>query len=164
MEDVIIPEIIRLKFSIKNCAKSFNYKVKLKFLNDESNSTTFQTEEKKAEEDNSLINYNSILECDYYFFKLQKIEIKITKIKLSCSMKCFKIGNETLTLSTIITSKNGKFETKLGKNAQENLIIEYENIKNIDNNFNIQKNTFIDYIKAGIEFKLFLVIDFFDNE
>ena len=164
MEDVIIPETIRLKFSIKNCAKSFNYKVKLKFLDDESNSTTFQTEEKKAEEDNSLINYNSILECDYYFYKLQTIEIKITKIKLSCSMKSFKIGNETLSLSTIITSKEGKFETKLGKNAQENLIIEYGNIKNIDNNFIIQKNTFIDYIKAGIEFKLFLVIDFFDNE
>ena len=164
MEEIIIPEKIRLKFSVKNCVKSFYYKVKLKFLNDEANSTSFSTEEKKAEEDNSLIKYNSILECDYYFYKLQNIEIKVTKIKLSCSMKSFKIGNETLTLSTIILSKNGKFETKLGKNTNENFIIEYEINKDIDNNLNIQKNSFLDYIKAGIEFKLFVAIDYFDNE
>ena len=164
MEDISIPERIRLKFFIKNCVKSFYYKVKLKFLNDESNTTTFSTEEKKAEEDNSLIKYNSILEYDYYFYKPQKIEIKVTKIKLACSMKCFIIGDESLTLSTIILSKNGKFETKLGKNTNEYFIIEYEINKNIDNNLNIQKNTFLDYIKAGIEFKLFIAIDYLDNE
>ena len=150
---------ICLKFSLEKTDVDFLYKIFFNFIpNKDSNS--FETEQIQSKENNSLIKFNSYVICDYFFYKYQKVEIIVKKIKLSSSLRNYKIGDERMTLSTIISSKNCIFKTQISSNSEENIIIEVEK-ENSVNNKNI---SLFDYIKSGIQFKSFIAIDFSDEQ
>ena len=167
------PIQVRLKFSIRNTIKSFRYSISF-YLKEEN--FQFKTEEVKSKEDNSLIEFKKHLCYDYYFYKIQEIKITVTKLKLgkdNILKNYFIEENNPLSLSTIISSKNGIFQVAIEKsnnpynkdNLKEILMIKMEN--NIDNNKNIilnKNNSFIDYIISGIQFKCFIGIDYSDKK
>ena len=149
---------IRLHFSLEKTDENFLYKIYFYFFPNK-NSNSFETEQIQSKEKNSLIKFNSYLTCDYFFNKYQKIEIIVEKIKLNSSLRNYKIGDERMTLATIISSKNCVFKTPLSLKSEENIIIEVEKEK-LNNNINI---SLFDYIKSGILFKSFIAIDFSDE-
>ena len=167
------PIKVRLKFSIRNTIKSFRYSISF-YLKEEN--FEFKTEEVKSKEDNSLIEFKKYLCCDYYFYKVQEIKITVTKLKLgkdNILKNYFIEENNPLSLSTIISSKNGIFQVAIDKShnpynkdiLKEILMIKMEN--NIDINKNIilnKNNTFIDYIISGIQFKCFIGIDYSEKK
>ena len=149
---------IRLNFSLEYTDIDFLYKIFFNFIPNKD-SKSFETEQIKSKENNSSIKFSSYLICDYFFYKYQKIEIIVKKIKLNSSLRNYKIGDERMTLSTIISSKNCIFKTPVSLNNKENIIIEVEKEKSF-NNINI---SLFDYIKSGIQFKPFIAIDFSDE-
>ena len=170
------PMKIRLKFAIRNSIKSFRYSVIFNYDLEEDEKKEFKTEEIKSKKDNSLIEFESNLCCDYYFYKIQKIKITVKKLKLGAEtiLKNYFIEeNNILTLSTIVSSKNGSFQDTIDKsydpcnkdNLKEILMIKAENDFGINkNSISLNENTFIDYIIAGIKFKCFIGIDFSDKK
>ena len=170
------PMKIRLKFAIRNSIKSFRYSIIFNYDLEEKEGKEFKTEEIKSKKDNSLIEFESNLCCDYYFYKIQKIKITVKKLKLGAEtiLKNYFIEeNNILTLSTIVSSKNGSFQDTIDKsydpgnkdNLKEILMIKAENDFGINkNSISLNKNTFIDYIISGIKFKCFIGIDFSDKK
>ena len=165
------PIKIRLSFSLENAAKSFHYLIKFTLKDNSSELIEFQTEQIKSKEDKSSIKFDKIFYCNYYFYKIQKITITVNKVKLSLSFRNFfiKKDNNVLTLSTLITSKNGLFKVPIDENFKnsenkEFIVIKVENDLDIDNNISIQKNTFLDYIISGIHFNYYIAIDFSNND
>ena len=172
------PMKIRLKFSIRNGIKSFYYSVIFQIKEDDVNnsnnnySTKFETDQIKCRQDGTLIEFKDNFCCDYYFYKVQKIKIQVKKLKNmgESFLKYFTIENNTLDLSTIISSKNGLFQTAIDDSynpyneLREILMIKVENDYEIDNNISIRKNNFIDYIISGISLKCFICMDFSDKE
>ena len=172
------PMKIRLKFSIRNGIKSFYYSVIFQIKEDDVNnsnnnySTKFETDQIKCRQDGTLIEFKDNFCCEYYFYKVQKIKIQVKKLKNmgESFLKYFTIENNTLDLSTIISSKNGLFQTAIDDSynpyneLREILMIKVENDYEIDNNISIRKNNFIDYIISGISLKCFICMDFSDKE
>lgn len=167
------PIKVRLKFSIRNTIKSFRYSISF-YLKEEN--FEFKTEEVKSKEDNSLIEFKKYLCCDYYFYKVQEIKITVTKLKLgkdNILKNYFIEENNPLSLSTIISSKNGIFQVAIDKSCnpynkdilKEILMIKMENDIDINKNIILNKNnTFIDYIISGIQFKCFIGIDYSEKK
>ena len=167
------PIKVRLKFSIRNTIKSFRYSISF-YLKEEN--FEFKTEEVKSKEDNSIIEFKKYLCCDYYFYKVQEIKITVTKLKLgkdNILKNYFIEENNPLSLSTIISSKNGIFQVAIDKShnpynkdiLKEILMIKMENDIDINKNIILNKNnTFIDYIISGIQFKCFIGIDYSEKK
>ena len=173
MEDINVegkPCKIRLRFSIRNCSKSYYYSIT---FNSEELTTPFETEEILVKNDKTDIKFFFHVCCDYYFYRNQNIEINVIKKKTPNYYKNINIKEKFkgLNLSAIISSKNGQFEIVIDDNLfigkKEILVIKAENDTNIDNNIEINsntKNTFIDYIISGINLKCFICIDFSEKE
>ena len=167
---------IRLKFSIRNCIKSYYYSIIFKFkeedIKNKDQKTLFETEQIKCKQNESLIEFKNHFCCDYYFYKVQKILVQVKKLKNvgESYLKYFTIENNTFDLSSIISSKNGLFQIAIDDSynplggLREILMIKVENDYEIDNNISIRKNNFIDYILSGIHLKNFICIDFSDKE
>ena len=156
-------EKICLNFSIENTVDTFLYKVYFNFPQSKKEEN-FATEQIKSKKEDSSIKFNAILKCDYFFYMYQKIEINVEKLKKNSSLKNFCIGDNKISLSTIVTSKNGIFKTPISSNSKERLIIQVEKEKGKDIGINLNGISFLDYIKSGIQFKLFIAIDFSDKE
>ena len=154
-----IEEII-LHFSLKECKANCEYSIEFKSKNDDS--ISFETETKENESNNSTINFSKTLLCNYYFYKIQTIEVNIKRTKDSNYFVKYQLEpNYRLTLSTIINSKNSSFQYPINKNNvnSEKIMIVAEK----SNNINPNKYTLFDYIKAGISFDAYIVIDFSDK-
>ena len=150
---------IRLNFSLEKTEVDYFYKIFFNYtLNKESK--TFETEQIQSKEEGSSIQFNAYLIIDYFFYKYQKLEITVQKLKKNRGLRNFEIWENRISLSTIISSKNCIFKTPISLNNQENIIIHVEKEKG-NNNVNI---SLFDYIKSGILFKSFIAIDFSDNE
>ena len=156
-------EKICLNFSIENTVDTFLYKVYFNFPQSKKEEN-FATEQIKSKKEDSSIKFNAILKCDYFFYMYQKIEINVEKLKNNSSLKNFCIGDNKISLSTIVNSKNGIFKTPISSNSKELLIIQVEKEKGKDIGINLNDISFLDYIKSGIQFKLFIAIDFSDKE
>lgn len=165
---------IDLYFTIKNSLKSYLYLVNLIMYPDNpEQKIEFKTEQIKSTEDKSLIKFKDIFHCNYYFYKTQELKITVNKIRIIpsfCRNYLIKKEYNPMTLSTIITSKNGKFQIPfedipfINYSDKEIIMIEVKPNLNINNNiiFPLPKNTFIDYIISGIKFKNYIAIDFDD--
>ena len=156
MEYLNSGEIV-LHFSLKECKENCEYSIELKSKND--NSISFVTETRESESNNSIINFSKTLLCNYYFYKIQNIEVNIKKIKDSTYFFKYHLEPEYgLTLSTIVSSKNSSFQYSINKNNEnsEKIIIVAEK----SNKSNPNKYTLFDYLKAGISFDSYIIIDF----
>ena len=147
-------EII-LNFSLKECKENCKYSIEVQLKNDSL--TSFETEEKEKEPNNSIINFSRTLNSHYYFYKIQPIKIFIKKTKGDeCFYKYELKTKYNITLSTIVNSKNSLFQYPINNENSEIIMITAEKPNNIDP----KKYIFFDYLKAGISFDVYIVIDF----
>ena len=149
---------IACHFSLEKCEENYEYSIEVKSKND--NSISFVTETKESESNNSIIKFSKTLLCNYYFYKIQNIEVNIKRTNKD-SPYFFKYHLEPqygLTLSTIVNSKNSSFQYPINKNNEnsEKIVIVAEK----SNKSNPNEYTFFDYLKAGISFDSYIVIDF----
>ena len=140
--------------------KNFLYKISL-ILEDSSSSNkeNFETEEKKALENNSEIIFDKKLKCIYYFGKEQKITISITKENPIDANYKFKIIKRITSLSSLICSPNSIYERELQIENKEIICIELNNENNYTNNSE-KKYLIFDYFKSGLKLLCFLSMDF----
>ena len=148
---------IACHFSLEKCKENHEYSIKVKSKDD--NSISFETETRESESNNSIIKFSKTLLCNYYFYKSQNIEIKIKRIKDHPYFTTFDLEPQYgLTLSTIVSSKNSSFQYPINKNNEnsEKIVIVAEKA----NKSNPNEYTFFDYLKAGISFESYIIIDF----
>ena len=159
LEENNTDEII-LHFFLKECKENCEYSIELKSKKDDS--ISFETETKENESNNSTINFSRTLLCNYYFYKIQNIEVNIKRTKDSNFFVKYQLEpNYRLTLSTIINSKNSTFQYPINKNNENSETIKI--VAEKSNNIKQNKYTLFDYIKAGISFDSYIVIDFSDK-
>ena len=148
---------IVLHFFIKECKENCEYSIELKAKHD--NSISFETETIECDSNNSNIKFSETLLCNYYFYKPQNIEVNIKRTKDGTYYVKYQLKPEYgLTLSTIVNSKNSSFQYPINKNNEnsEKIMIVAEK----SDNANPNKYTLFDYLKAGISFDSYIVIDF----
>ena len=156
MEKIEYPysnEIV-LNFSLNKCKNKHDYSIEFSLDN------YFKEFERiKCKSENSFIEFSESFPCKYYFYKIQKATISVTRWEGVRSKK-FKFGNEKchLTLSTIVNSKNSEFKTELDGNNSEIIIIKVTKSQEINNYI------FCDFIREGISFDGYISIDFSDKK
>ncbi len=152
-------EEIKLRFSLSNCKKGHTYLIEFSIPEDSIN---FKTEKIKSKSDNSLIEFSNTLVCRYYFYKPQNIQINVHRWKNTINFRNFPIKKDSfLTLSSIISSNNTTFQSKVIKSLEdsETISIKVEESNNIETN----DYCFIDFIKNGITLDPYIGIDFNDK-
>ena len=150
-------EKIRLKFSLENCDENTIYSINFKFLDNDDFEDPIQTEEIKNIIKNGSIKFKKVIMCEYDFSQICLIKINVEKkcdshySNISIMEKCH------LALSTIIAKKNSTLKTKVRDftNECETLIVEAENPT-----YSEKDSNFFDYLKAGINFDSYILIDF----
>ena len=157
---------ITLHFSIENCLEDSTYLLEFIIMHSEDPDEKFETEEKNNKDKNGTINFSKEFPYEYDFSKIQRFKLNLKRwvrtkygkkfVKLSIKEKFY------LYLSTIVSSKNSVFKTKTIENKDncETIVISAENPDYNIYQKNLKKYTFFDYLKAGIKFNSFIIIDF----
>ena len=157
---------ITLHFSIENCLEDSTYLLEFIIMHSEDPDEKFETEEKNNKDKNGTINFSKEFPYEYDFSKIQRFKLNLKRwvrtkygkkfVKLSIKEKFY------LYLSTIVSSKNSVFKTKTIENKDncETIVISAENPDYNIYQKNLKKVTFFDYLKAGIKFNSFIIIDF----
>ena len=157
---------ITLHFSIENCLEDSTYLLEFIIMHSEDPDEKFETEEKNNKDKNGTINFSKEFPYEYDFSKIQRFKLNLKRwvrtkygkkfVKLSIKEKFY------LYLSTIVSSKNSVFKTKTIENKDncETIVISAENPDYNIYQKNLKKFTFFDYLKAGIKFNSFIIIDF----
>ena len=157
---------ITLHFSIENCLEDSTYLLEFIIMHSEDPDEKFETEEKNNKDKNGTINFSKEFPYEYDFSKIQRFKLNLKRwvhtkygkkfVKLSIKEKFY------LYLSTIVSSKNSVFKTKTIENKDncETIVISAENPDYNIYQKNPKKFTFFDYLKAGIKFNSFIIIDF----
>ena len=157
---------ITLHFSIENCLEDSTYLLEFIIMHSEDPDEKFETEEKNNKDKDGTINFSKEFPYEYDFSKIQRFKLNLKRwvhtkygkkfVKLSIKEKFY------LYLSTIVSSKNSVFKTKTIENKDncETIVISAENPDYNIYQKNLKKVTFFDYLKAGIKFNSFIIIDF----
>jgi len=150
-------EQIQLSFALDDCKKGSSYKIEFQLEKE-----IFETEKIKNDANNTHIDFSKTFICNFDFRKNQFFVLKLTRWKDKTHFNVQILGETyKISLSNLVTSKNSTF-TCLANNKlanSEKITIKVENP-----NYSQQKEnkqfTFFDYIKAGIEMKSIIGIDF----
>ena len=153
---------IKLNFSLENCLEEYTYAIEFTIMHSEDPEETFKTEEKKSKQNNGIINFSKEFTYEYDFSKIQKIKLDLKRWGESKFMKLSIKEKFHLSLSSIVSSKNSTFKTKSRENSDncEIIVISAENPDYSLYEKNLKRFTFFDYLKAGIKFNSFIIIDF----
>ena len=157
---------IKLYFSLQNCYEESTYRIEFSMIYSDDPEETFITEEKRNKVKDGIINFSKTYTCEYDFSKVQYIKLTLKRWKQSKFMK-FSIKEKFhLSLSTIVSSKNSIFKTKCKENTDdcETVIITAENAENSNIIKSFNNYNFFDYLKAGIQFNAFIIIDFTEEK
>ena len=155
-------EKIRLKFSLENCTENAMYLITFRLLDNDDSEEPFKTKEVTNKIKNGSIKFEKVLMCDYDFSQICPIKINLEKW---CKNQYANISIKEkfhLSLSTIVASKDSTFKTKTRdfKNDCETIIIEADNPNYSSIEKNLKYFNFFDYLKAGIQFDSYIIIDF----
>ena len=159
-----IKETISFDCSLLNCQKDALYKIKI--LNEEKSLGEFtylETEELKAEHDNSKITFKTLSNIEYCFSQRQLLKIKIMKKNIN---SLYYDNYERLTLlSSLVNSPNSIYERNVNENEtnSEKMSIEVKTENNIMLS-EIQNINLLDYFKKGGKIKLLFFIDFTNKD
>ena len=151
-------EQIELSFALNGCIKGASYSIE--FYLENSEKPNFKTELINKATEN--IKFSSKFLCNYYFSKTQLFKVTVIRRKKPPNMTSFKVSennklNNKLTLSTLVSSKNGIFQCEICDRISEKIIIKVENPNYSPKNLNF---TLFDYLKAGITLEGYIGIDF----
>ena len=151
-------EQIELSFALNGCIKGASYSIE--FYLENSEKPDFKTELINKATEN--IKFSSKFLCNYYFSKIQLFKVTVIRRKKPPNMTSFKVSennklNNKLTLSTLVSSKNGIFQCEICDRISEIIIIKVENPNYSPKNLNF---TLFDYLKAGITLEGYIGIDF----
>ena len=154
-------EQIILTFSLKKCENHPNYSISIK---DKSlgNEEIFQTEEIENIQNVSEIIFSKKMSLNYYFGKIQKLLIKVTKKFKTDDPSKFKIKEyeRFTTLSSLIASPNSKYERPLDEKKDSEIL----SIKVDKENNEKKKNYLFDYFKSGVKLSCFISADFSNSK
>ena len=151
-------EQIQLSFSLNGCKKDSSYEIEFSL----ENSDKFKTELIKWKSDLGNIDFSKTFTCDYHFSKIQYFKVSVKRWKNRQHFVSFKVkDNAKLTLSTLVSSKNAKFQCEVNDKVQQSeiIIINVENPNYATNMIN-KKFTLFDFLKSGISFESYIGIDF----
>ena len=156
--DKTFNEKLTLNFVITNCKKDFYYKIEI--INKDKtlgNFDTFETESIKCYEENSEIKFNEILNCNYYFNKIQMMIILIKKGISVNSTIMYKKYQRVTVLSSLITSLNSIYERRLKEkeNDSEKIIIKLDKGMSMGSSLSNELSIF-DIIKIGINLSCYI--------
>ena len=111
---IIDNEKVKLSFSLQNCIKNNNYKIKLILKYDNERESKFETEKLKPDKDNAVI-FDTTYLVPYYFEKEQNI---ICNIKINDE-----IIEYNTTLGSIVGSRNSTLYRNISKEREEKIKI-----------------------------------------
>ena len=153
---------IRLVFSLENCKENSTYALEFRIIDFDDSEENFTTEDKKNKNKGGTIHFTKTFSCEYDFSKIEYIKLNLKRWGVSKFINLSIKEPYHLSLSTIVSSKNSVFKTKSRENTDdcETIIISAENPEYSSEEKNLIKFNFFDYLKAGIEFNSFIIIDF----
>ena len=153
---------IKLNFSLENCRPNSTYRIEFSIIDSEDPDKTLITEEIKNKIINGKITFSKVFICEYDFTKIECFKLNLKRWSESKFLNMAIKEGYHLSLSSIVASKNSIFKTKARENTDdcETIIIEAENPNNALVPKNLNNSNFFDYLKAGIQFNSFIVIDF----
>ena len=151
-----LKDTITLNFTLKKCQNDFYYKIVI--INEDSslgNFDQFETEEKLCDKDDSEINFEKKLNCDYIFNKRQLLIISVLKgIDINSSKMYIKSERITI-LSSLIASPDSTYERCIRENETDSEIIRIKLDKD-----NLKQLSIFNFIKSGIKLSCSISIDF----
>ena len=150
---------IKLNFSLENCRPNSTYRIEFSIIDSEESLTT---EEIKNKIKDGKIYFSKSFLCEYDFTKIVCFKLNLKRWSESKFSNMSIKERYHLSLSSIVASKNSIFKTKARENTDncETIIIEAENPNNVLVPKNLNNSNFFDYLKSGIQFNSFIVIDF----
>ena len=153
---------IKLYFSLANCHEESTYRIEFRMIDSEDSEETFITEEKRNKLKNGTLNFSKTFTYEYDFSKIQSFKLDLKRWGQSKFTKLPIKEKYHLCLSSIISSKNSVFKTKSKENTDdcETVIISAENAENSNLEKSYKSANFFDYLKSGIQFNSFIIIDF----
>ena len=164
--NILKNEKIRLKFSLENCTENAMYLITFRLLDNDDSEEPFKTKEVTNKIKNGSIKFDKVLMCDYDFSQICPIKINLEKW-YGTKYENISIKEKFhLSLSTIVASKDSTFKTKVRdfKNDCETIIIEADNPNYSSMEKNLKYFNFFDYLKAGIQFNSYIIIDFSEGQ
>lgn len=151
-----LKDIITLNFTLTKCQNDFYYKIEI--INEDSslgNFDQFETEEILCNKDNSDINFEKKLNCDYIFNKRQLLYIRVLKgVEINSSIMYIKNDRITI-LSSLIASPDSTYERNIREDEPDCEIIRIKLDKD-----NSKQLSIFNFIKSGIKLSCFISIDF----
>ena len=159
-------EKIRLKFSLENCEENAMYQITFRLLDDDDSEEPFKTREITNKEKHGSIKFKKVFMCNYDFSQICPIKINLEKWH-GCQYENVSIKEKFhLSLSTIVASKDSTLKTKTRdfKDDSEIIIIEADNPEYSCLDNNSKYFNFFDYLKAGIHFESYIIIDFTEGQ
>ena len=153
---------IRLKFSLEDCTENAMYLINFRLIDNDDLEEPFKTKEVTNKKKNGTIRFEKVLMVDYDFSKICPIKINIEKWHRNQYVNILIKEKFHLSLSSIVASKNSIFKTKCRDFTDdcETLIIEADNPNYSSLEKNLENFNFFDYLKAGIQFDSYIIIDF----
>ena len=153
---------IRLKFALEDCTENAMYLINFRLIDNDDTEDPFATKEVKNKKKNGTIKFEKVLMVDYDFSKICPIKINIEKRQNNQYSNILIKEKFHLSLSSIVASKNSIFKTKCRDFTDdcETLIIEADNPNYSSLEKNLENFNFFDYLKAGIQFDSYIIIDF----
>jgi len=157
---------IKLYFSLENCHEESTYRIEFRIIDSEDSEETFITEEKRNKMKNGTLNFSKTFTYEYDFSKIQSFKLNLKRWGQSKFMKFSIKEKYHLSLASIVSSKNSVFKTKAKENIDdcETIIISAENAENTNLVKSFKNANFFDYLKAGVQFNSFIIIDFTEEK
>ena len=150
---------IKLNFSLEHCRPNSTYRIEFSIIDSDE---SLITEEIKNKIKDGKINFSKSFACEYDFTKIECFKLNLKRWSESKFSNMSIKERYHLSLSSIVASKNSIFKTKARENTDdcETIIIEAENPNNILVPINLNNSNFFDYLKSGIQFNSYIVMDF----
>ena len=153
---------IILRFALANCKEESTYRMEFRIIDSEDTKGTFITEEKRNKYKNGSIQFSKTFPFEYDFSKIELFKLNLKRWGQSKFINLLIKEKYHLSLSSIVSSKNSVFKTKSRENTDdcETIIISADNPNYSPEEKNLKNFIFFDYLKAGIQFNSFIIIDF----
>ena len=161
-------EKVTFDCSIKNSKKNATYKIRIS--NEEKSLGEFsyiETEEKRAERNNEILNFKTLKGIEYRFYQIQLFTIII--MKKNPNNNFYDNYKRQTIMASLVTSEGSIYERKLN---EDDLDSEYFTIevkpeeKNIINSeiMGFFDSSLLNYFKNGGKIKLLFFFDFFGKD
>ena len=154
------PEKIRLNFSIKKCKKDDYYQIKL--TNEDlslNNIKSFETENLKCLEEGKELIFKNTVECNYFFYKKQKLTINFLKSIKEGKNFNIKENERHTFLSSLVVAPNSIYERPFNSKIKDSELLCIKLTKVNHDTQNKKNESIFDYLTVGLKLSCFVSMD-----